>query len=81
MPTAKIVIHDEVNVEFRGVDPYTLYACQEELTYYVPGYIHMAKVKLGWWDGRIRLMKASGYTHFNLIEHIDPILVQAGYNF
>ena len=81
MPTAKIVIHDEVNVEFRGVDPETLYECQEELTYYVPGYIHMAKVKLGWWDGRIKLMKASGYTSFNLIEYIDPILVHAGYNF
>jgi len=40
----------------------------------------MAKVKLGWWDGRIRLMKASGYTHFNLIEYIDHILVHEGYN-
>lgn len=81
MATAKIVIHDEVNVEFRGVDPDTLFACQEELTYYVPGYIHMAKVKLGWWDGRIKLMSAAGRTKFNLIEYIDPILVHAGYDF
>ena len=80
MPTAKLVIHDEVNVQFKGVDPDTLYACQEELTYYVPGYQHMAKVKLGWWDGRIRLMHASGYTHFNLIDYIDPILVHEGYD-
>ena len=80
MPTAKLVIHDEVNVELRGVDPDTLYECMEELTYYVPGYMHMAKVKLGWWDGRIRLMKASGFTQFNLIEYIDPTLIHAGYN-
>lgn len=80
MPTAKLVIHDEVNVQFKGLDPETLYACQEELTYYVPGYVHMAKVKLGWWDGRIRLMQASGYTYFNLIEYIDPILVHEGYD-
>jgi len=80
MPTAKLVIHDEVNVQLRGLDPETLHACQEELTYYVPGYVHMAKVKLGWWDGRIRLMQASGFTQFNLVQYIDPILVHEGYD-
>ena len=80
MPTAKLVIHDEVNVQFKGLDPETLSTCQNELTYYVPGYVHMAKVKLGWWDGRIRLMQQSGFTYFNLIQYIDPILVHEGYD-
>jgi superfamily II DNA or RNA helicase len=80
MPTAKLVIHDEVNVQFKGLDPETLSACQEELTFFVPGYVHMANVKLGWWDGRIRLLHQSGFTHFNLVEYLDSILIHGGYD-
>lgn len=79
MPTAKLVIRDQVNVQFKGLDPEVLQECQDELTYYVPGYIHMAQYKLGWWDGKIRLMSKAGLTHFNLIEYILPILDQHGY--
>ena len=64
MPLAKLVICDEVNVQFKGLDPDCLNACKEELSFHVPGYVHMANVRLGWWDGRIDLFKAgTGYTH------------------
>jgi superfamily II DNA or RNA helicase len=80
MPTAKLVILDQVNVQLKGVDPDTLQECQDQLTYHVPGYIHMAKYKLGWWDGKIRLMNKSGFTCFNLLEYILPTLSFHGYN-
>ena len=80
MPVAKLVIHDQVNVQFKGLDPDVLQECQDELTFYVPGYVHMAQYKLGWWDGKIRLMSKAGYTHFNLIEYIMPILDREEYS-
>ena len=79
MPTTKLVIHDQVNVQFKGLDPDVLQECQDELTFYVPGYIHMAQYKLGWWDGKIRLMSKSGMTHFNLVEYLMPILDREEY--
>ncbi len=79
MPTAKLVIHDQVNVQFKGLDPDVLQECQDELTYYVPGYVHMAQFKLGWWDGKIRLMSKAGMTQFNLVEYIMPILDREEY--
>lgn len=79
MPTAKLVIHDQVNVQFKGLDPEVLQECQDDLTYYVPGYVHMAKYKMGWWDGKIRLMTASGMTKLNLVEYLMPTLDKHGY--
>jgi superfamily II DNA or RNA helicase len=79
MPTAKLIIQDEVNVQLRGLDPGTMDACIEELTFYVPGYIHMPKFKLGWWDGKVRLMKKSGSTLLNLIGDAEHVLKREGY--
>lgn len=79
MPTAKLVIHDQVNVQFKGLDDGALNACIEELTYYVPGYVHMPKFKMGWWDGKIRLFQRSGYTFANLAEYVIPVLEHYGY--
>ena len=80
MANVKIVIKDEVNAVLKGLDPETLNECREVLTYYVPGFVHMPSYRLGRWDGQIRLMKASGATHINLLDQIFPILDNNGYH-
>ena len=80
MPTAKIVIKDEVNARVKGLDPATHELVQERLTFFVPGYIHMPAYKLKRWDGKIRLFKASGATNINLLKYAFPIMEECGYD-
>jgi len=80
MPTAKLIIEDEVNVRVKGLDPEAMSKAQEALTFWVPGYIHMPAYKLGRWDGKIRLFKASGATYLNLVDRIVDPLSQLGYD-
>lgn len=76
---AKIIIQDEVNVALRGVDPDTLKTIRDELTYFVPGYQHMAKFKQGWWKGTISLMTPTGRTKLGLLPEVMPFLERRGY--
>lgn len=80
MPDAILEITDEVNVKFIGIPKEILEEAQRELTYYVPGYMHMPTYKIGRWDGRIRLLSLSGKTYLNLIEYVMPIFERHGYN-
>ncbi len=80
MPTAKLVITDQVNVKFKGLDPEALDRCQEVLAFYVPGFVHMPSYKIGHWDGKIRLFQRSGSTFLNLAyEAIDVLSKEFGY--
>ena len=81
MPNATIEIIDEVNIRIRGVDQITLQKAQEHLTYFFPAYMFTPAYKLGRWDGRIKLLTASGMTYLNLLEDILPILENGGYSF
>jgi len=81
MSNAIIEIKDEVNIRIRGVDQITLQKAQDHLTYFFPAYMFTPAYKLGRWDGRIKLLTASGMTYLNLLEDILPILDQAGYDF
>lgn len=79
MKTCTLVIKDEVNCFFSGIDAQTKRKIKEHFTYYVPGYRHMPKYKLGRWDGRISLFN-NGWTFNNLIdEEIIGILDSEGY--
>jgi hypothetical protein len=72
-------IQDEVNVRFLGVPSDLMETAQNELTYYVPGYVHMPAYKMGRWDGKIRLLGKNGKTYMNLVSDVVPIFVDAGY--
>lgn len=77
---ARIVLEDEVNARFVGLDPGTLQDCKNALSYYVPGYFHMPKYKSGRWNGKIYLFRDTGWTYRNLLDQIVPIVVEAGYD-
>jgi superfamily II DNA or RNA helicase len=81
MPVATIYVKDEVNVRIKGLDQDTFNKVSDRLSFFVPNYQFMDKVRLGWWDGKIKLVTQSGKTYLNLIEDIEPILLAAGYDF
>lgn len=80
MAVARIVIEDEVNVRIRGVDRSTIDDVIDNLSFHVPNYIFNPKYKLGRWDGRIPLCKPTGRTYLQLLDMVEPLLIQAGYN-
>lgn len=80
MATAKIRILDEVNSVITGLDPETFDKVREELTFYVPGFVHMPAYKLGRWDGRIRLVSANCGLMTNLIPYVADVLENDGYD-
>ena len=80
MARATLIIKDEVNVRFRGLDGTTLDDCQQALKFYVPGFVHMPAYKLGRWDGSIALFKKTGSTHLTLVDEILPIIEKHGYD-
>jgi len=77
---ATIIVKDEVNVRIKGLDPDLIDEVQDRLTFFVPGYVHMPSYKLGRWDGKIRLLSKTGTTYLNLLEHIMPMIEDAGYD-
>ena len=56
MAEAQLLIKDEVNVRFKGIDRVTLEKCSRELTFTVPNYKFMPAARFGW-DGSISLFK------------------------
>jgi hypothetical protein len=80
MAIARVIIQDEVNVQLRGVDRGTLGKIVEAQSYYVPKYMFSPKYKLGQWNGKISLAKASGRVFLNLLDEVAQILENSGYN-
>lgn len=79
MPTAKLVIRDEVNVKFENVDPATRRKLSAAVKFMLPYAYHMPAYKLGRWDGMIRFCDIGGRTYLNLLDTLLPILQQSGY--
>ena len=79
MPTAKLVIRDEVNIKFENVDPSTRRKLSAAVKFMLPYAYHMPAYKLGRWDGMIRFCDIGGRTYLNLLDTLLPILQQSGY--
>lgn len=77
--TVKLIIQDEINARFVGLDIVTRDKMIDQLTYFVPGFMHMPNYRLGRWDGKIRLMTNTGKTYINLLPDIIDVLDECGY--
>jgi superfamily II DNA or RNA helicase len=77
--TCVIQVIDEVNVRLVGLDEHTLKQAQDALTFRVPNSMYMEKVRAKRWDGKIRLLSATGKTFRHLLFKILPGIVKAGY--
>lgn len=74
-----IYVKDEVNCSVLGLDPEHTEELVKKFSILVPGRFHMAKFKLGVWDGTIAFFKTAGETYVNLLDDIVPILERHRY--
>ena len=75
-----LVIQDEVNVKFDGVDPFLRRKIVNALKLFVPHARHTPAFKLGRWDGKISFATAGGGTYLNLLDKVLPMVTGEGYD-
>lgn len=80
MPKATLVVLDQCNVRFRGLDPHVRDRMNEALKFVVPNAQHMPLVKLGRWDGTVSFCSIGGSTFLNVLDRVLPIITAAGYD-
>ena len=76
---AKLVIKDEVNVKFEGLDVITRRKISDKLKFFLPYAFHLPAYKLGRWDGNIRFCDIGGRTYLNLLDRILPVIEDQDY--
>lgn len=80
MKKCKIIIRDEVNVKFEGLDLDARRALVKKFEYEIPGAKYLPSVRLGRWNGKVSYFQLGGSTYINLLDEILPILEESGYD-
>jgi superfamily II DNA or RNA helicase len=80
MPTAKIIVKDEVNVKIEGLHLDDRKTLVKRFEYEMPGARYMPAVKLGRWSGKVSYFQLGGSTYINLLDQIIPYLEERGYD-
>ena len=76
----KLIIKDEVNCKFEGLDLNTRKKMEKELKFFLPYAYHVPAYKLGRWDGCVSYFSIGGATYINLLDRLLPIILQENYN-
>lgn len=79
MTTCKLIIQDEVNIKFSGLDVAVRRKLGDAVKYFLPHARHMPAFKLGRWDGMKRFCDVGGRSYFNLLDRLLPIVIESGY--
>lgn len=79
MKKTTLVIQDEVNVKFEGLDVSTRRKLSNAVKFILPYARHMPAVKMGRWDGSIRFCDIGARTYINVLDRLLPIVERAGY--
>jgi superfamily II DNA or RNA helicase len=76
--TTKLIIEDEVNIKFEGLDVDVRRKLSNKLKFDVPYARHMPQFKLGRWDGKVGFFGIGGSGYLNHLDVLLPILEQNG---
>ena len=79
MPTCKLIIKDEVNVKFEGLDLEMRKALTNKFKYDIPYARYLPAYKLGRWDGKVSFFGLGGTTYISMLEDALPFLEQKGW--
>ena len=79
MPTCKLVIKDEVNVKFEGLDLEMRKYLTNKFKYDIPYARYLPAYKLGRWDGKVSFFGLGGTTYVSMLEEALPLLEQKGW--
>ena len=74
MATTKLIIEDEVNIKFEGLDVDIRRKLSNALKYDIPYARHMPQFKLGRWDGKMGFFGIGGSGYLNHLDVLLPIL-------
>lgn len=80
MPKCQLLVKDQCNVKFQGLDPTVRRKMTEELKFRIPNAQHIPAVRLGRWDGTVSFCTMGGGTYINLLDRVLPLIRQAGYS-
>lgn len=79
MKKCTLVIKDEVNIQFVGVDPVTRRKLIDSVKFKLPYAHNLPAVRLGRWDGTVAYCDLAGRSYYHLLERLLPVLVDANY--
>jgi len=79
VPTCKLIIKDEVNVKFEGLDLEMRKALTNKFKYDIPYARYLPAYKLGRWDGKVSFFGLGGTTYVSMLEEALPLLEQKGW--
>jgi superfamily II DNA or RNA helicase len=80
MKQCKIIIQDEVNCKFIGLDVADRRKLMKLFEYEVPGARYQPAVRLGRWNGKVSYFSLGGSSYINLLDKIIPVIDDAGYD-
>lgn len=79
MTKATLIIQDEVNCKFEGVDVSTRRKMVQSLEFMLPYARHTPAFKLGRWNGKMSFCDVGARSYLNLLDILLPIVQQGGY--
>jgi len=79
MATAKLIIQDEVNIKFDGLDVVTRRKLVDSVQYFLEYARHTPAYKLGRWDGMLSFCDIGARSYLNLLDKLLPIVQNQGY--
>jgi len=74
LKSCKLIIKDEVNIKFEGLDVSDRRALEKKLKFFMSYAYHVPAYKLGRWDGCVSFFSVGGSTYLNLLDKILPLL-------
>ena len=74
-----LIIKDECNIKFDGLDPVVRREMVNALKFEVPGARYMPSVRMGRWDGKQSFCGVGGSSFINALPVLLPIVQEAGY--
>lgn len=75
----RLILNDEVNCKFEGLQLDTRKKCEKKLKFFLPHAYHVPAYKLGRWDGCVSYFTVGGKTYLNALPHIFDIITADGY--
>jgi len=75
----KLIIKDEVNIEFQGLDMNTRKKCNNSQKYKDHSAQYNPSARYGSWDGTVSFFSIGGKSYMTLLDEILPILEKEGY--
>jgi hypothetical protein len=80
MKKCKLIIKDQCNVKFEGLDALLRKKLTNSLKYTDPNARYSHAFKLKRWDGKVGFFSIGGATYYNMLDHILPMIIDDGYD-